>query len=73
LKAFLFGGLALGISKFQFLIKKIFKKFQLSFFLFFVIKTPESGLDPDPASMNPDPQHCSQPITSYHKVMLTWL
>ncbi len=45
----------LGISKLQFLIKKRKTNFQLYFFLkFLVIET----LDPDPDSMNLDPQLC---------------
>ncbi len=44
--------------------KNIFKKFQLYFFQFLVIKTldpdPDSleMLDPDPDSVNRNPQHC---------------
>ncbi len=61
----------LGISKFKFLIKRYKKHFSAVFcFHFLVIETldpdpvpdPDSlemlGLDPDPYSMNPDPQHC---------------
>ncbi len=59
----------LGISKFQFLIRNRYKKFQLYFVLIFLVikildpdPEPDSlemlGPDPDPDSMNPDPQHC---------------
>jgi hypothetical protein len=50
----IYGGL--GISKWQFFILKKFKKFQLHFFQFLLIKT----LDPDSLKMldpDPDPQH----------------
>ncbi len=62
---FLYEGL--GISKFQFSIRKRYKKISVVFcFHFLVIKTldpdPEPDslelLGPDPDLMNPDPQHC---------------
>ena len=57
----LYGGL--GISKMQFLIKKLFKKkFRYNFFQFLVIKTLDLDPDPDwyriqPKILDPDPKH----------------
>jgi hypothetical protein len=59
----------LCVSEFKSLIKNIYKKFSaVYFYQFFVMKSPDPDwysatmLDPDPESMNPDPQHCLQLI-----------
>jgi hypothetical protein len=61
-----------GISKLQYLIKKIYKNFSPVFYQFMVIKTQDPDLEPDPDSlemlepdsMNWDPQHCWHPYFS---------